>query len=151
MVVEIEVTHHYGQTRRKLNTQALEVGDWVAVLDEGGYNSRGAIILTVERLTAKQIIMAGRSLRYYRENGGEVGGNRHFCQLHAVDSPRVIAALQRAALRVLLRSTDELARRKPSSHEERVAIAMELAESAAAAAERMRALEASANPDHDTW
>jgi len=95
--------------------------------------------------------MEGRDTRYYRKNGGAVGGNRHFCQLYPVDSPKVIAALQRTALRNLLRSSDELARRKPSSHEERMAIATELAEKAAAAVERMRALEARANPDHDTW
>jgi hypothetical protein len=41
MTVEIELTQGYGGPRRKLNTQALEVGDRVCILDEGGYHSRG--------------------------------------------------------------------------------------------------------------
>mgnify|MGYP001616638037 FL=1 len=126
-----------------LDAAALEPGDRVATVSRN-YGGSSAIVHTVERLTATQVVMSGeRSLRFRRDTGTAVGDS--YCQLLALNDPEVLSAFQSMAVRRAAGSIGVLVRDLASpmlAHQQMLDLCVEISRVANETADRLRETEA---------
>lgn len=126
-----------------LDTTLLEKGDQVAVI-EGHWSEPSTVtVLTVERVTATQIVLAERTARYRRADGSKIGDYGAYA-LHWTRSPQVFAATQRGVMRDLKRATERLLKETPKDADARLKICAQVGAVAAEAARIIAELEVDA-------